>query len=390
MREPLLFISYCSADKRLASALYDLVIDTGTARQEEVFFTEEVVVRHGEPFSEAIFGALRSARVVLALLTPSALRRPSVIAEIAAARALDPNLEARKLRPLSVPAVHNKANWLIDALQICKAEEPARVKQLLREVASDLGRSIDVEQFDGRIAAFCKQARSLAYRGVPPWLRPLGWTLLALMTGSGAYALGQVHQELISRVDRYELTSSKLPLERTTVDPVFVGTFPRKHLSKRLEEIQGLAVANGKPPARSLQEAKGILFDALVVAQKNNLLEQHDVAALARLLADAKWDGPWDKAQLGLPCEQLTRGNDAAWCQQIRQTFDKDKRRSKAFDDAVYAALRITNASSVSVKTIVVAQNSQLELEGRKFVVTSVSLGFVPTVHLHTQPGPSP
>ena len=63
-------------------------------------------IRNGESFARVITEQLHDAHLVVALLTPQALRKPSVVAEMAVARlARAAGLaEGHKLRVLAVPA----------------------------------------------------------------------------------------------------------------------------------------------------------------------------------------------------------------------------------------------------------------------------------------------
>ncbi|MBL8339718.1 MAG: toll/interleukin-1 receptor domain-containing protein [Rhodoferax sp.] len=383
MADRVLFISYQSADRKLAKELCQLIVHSGIAKADEIFFAEQGSIRNGEPFTEAIFAALRSARVVLALLTPRALRSSSVLAEMASARAMDPDLSQRKLRLMAVPAAQaRKTMWPIEKLQACRAEQESEVRKLIEELAVDFGRAAPASDLGAEIARFTRMADSLRYRDLPTVARLAPWILGGAAILAAAYFVGRLQEEALRRIDRYEVTE-RVPLQagRSVVTLVSPGTFPRLKLAERLHELRGAKTLTA-------DEAQRAFKAALKVAQDEfGPLKPHELLALSEVVDLWQGEPPAETSDDGnrrLKCGDEGRLEvDNRWCKKVKDIFPDD-RSSNRFDDATFAVLRVVGAGGADV--VAVAKGTAVQVDGRTFEVTGISTGLRPAVHLKTVP----
>ena len=95
------FLSYHRQDQEVARGLVDLIQDAGFS----VWWDQQIT--GGMDFSDAVLTALRAARVVVVLLTPSSVRSEYVMMELGVAlqkSAMDPLV---RLIPVVDPGLHS-------------------------------------------------------------------------------------------------------------------------------------------------------------------------------------------------------------------------------------------------------------------------------------------
>lgn len=371
MTHPRLFLSHCSADRVLASELYEVLCSARVVSRDQVFFSEEKAGRSGEPFSRAIFDALAVADVVLALLTPRSLNRPAVMAEMSVAHARGQASGASVLRLLAVPAAYGQEKFPFNTLTSTRADSTKEVSELLLRIAADLGTSgqVDAQALAKGAAGLVKLAKGLRYRWRPSSIQRAAAGLALVAAAAAVFPARDLWWRAFSH---RQVVPAATQADRENLYLIYAGSFPKKRLTRRLRDIQ---IASGEAPHEDVAKAFNEALGHAIARKAFGAFGPADLEPLMRIVA--RWNGKVETDDK--ECKSQEQEVDVEWCKAVAKIFTGDKGR--LFDEVPLAVLgRQSSNGKLLLGGAVAGANLTVAEQGYK--VTCISPGSEPAVFL--------
>jgi hypothetical protein len=372
-----IFLSYSSTDQELADAFYGLLCSAFAkpdGQSVEVFYARKSVVT-GQDFTEEIFKRLREASFVVAVATPDALAKSSVVAEMAVALATP---GGSKLLLLAVPNAYSRVTWPFEGRQYSRADDPESVRELLKKV----GATETTPQLDAEVTAFCTLAGARKYQPPNLRLRRLIWSSAAavalLVAGFllGGWMLRPTQYEVSVATSDGSTTSEERTIRGDTIRLLYSGTLPAKLLSRRLSELHEELAQRGIADNGHL--ARTMMFDAIREGRDRGRFQFPE----ERLPDIKRHIEAWKPGTKG--GEQVTRDDlkncalpteamDRNWCSLIREDIFKNSADGKSPLDKTTFAVIQTNTGSRWGTPFAVTVRSRVELSKLNLSVANIA-----------------
>lgn len=328
-----LFISHCTRDRALVDAWVDLVNAAGVVPSGQCFCSSHGGLANGQDFTAVILQQLVQARSVVALITPEALRSSGVIAEAAVAQSRG------RLRYLVVPQSMGVVAWPMNAVQGTPAADPAKVSELLRQLAREQVPPAALRPgpaWRTPLDRFC--AVAAGYRPPNPAWRHAAWVGALVAAVGLTFVLQPTIMDAWHRLQRVDLALGRpAAVGGAQVTLGYVSTFPLKYLPRRLYD------AAGKTQAPAAQVGRAFAELAHSTVQRVGRLGEDDADEAEAIVRSWKGeagskapDQGQPKAECGTDRLQVIENR---WCQLMQKI--PDATASKALDDTRFAVLSI-------------------------------------------------